>query len=91
MNMSTFPETVTNEFYETNTLSWLELDPIKGETPLGEKCGASVESPAKGRPVPRGDAGAKADRGEPELKGSVGEGPNRTNYCDQHSVKIPAK
>ena len=25
------------------------------------------------------------------LKGSVGEGPNRTNYCDQSSVKIPAK
>ena len=28
---------------------------------------------------------------EPELEGSVGEGPNRTNYCDQSSVKIPAK
>ena len=28
---------------------------------------------------------------EPELKGSVGEGPSRTNYCDQSSVKICAK
>ena len=28
---------------------------------------------------------------EPELKGSVGEGPNQTNYSDQSSVRIFAK
>ena len=28
---------------------------------------------------------------EPELKGSVGEGPNQTNYSDQSSVEIFAK
>ena len=28
---------------------------------------------------------------EPELKGSVGEGPNQTNYSDRSSVRILAK
>ena len=27
----------------------------------------------------------------PKLKGSVGEGPNQTNYSDQSSIRIPAK
>ena len=27
----------------------------------------------------------------PELKGSIGEGPNQTNYSDQSSVRILAK
>ena len=35
--------------------------------------------------------GAVALAEEPKLKGSVGEGPNQTNYSDRSSVRILAK
>ena len=40
--------------------------------------------------VPLLDEGPVAG-GVPELKGSIGEGPNQTNYSDQSSVRILAK
>ena len=42
-------------------------------------------------PEPRPTPAEPLRQLRPELKGSVGEGPNQTNYSDQSSVKIVAK
>ena len=51
---------------------------------------AAARPPAARTAPPRWKAGPPGRAG-PKLKGSVGEGPNQTNYSDRSSVRILAK
>ena len=72
--------------------------PAAAEVPAGAREPREHAALPAARAVAEPEAAARGEgaervgaRLEPELKGSVGEGPNQTNYSDRSSVRILAK